>query len=480
MLLKNAGPILPISGMVKSIAVVGPSADWPDMQLGNYAGTPSCILTPLDGMRQRFRAQARVDFALGSTYTEISPALIPAGSLSGLFGEYFATADLPGSPAVTRSEARVYFNWDAQNPVAIPRDRFSVRWTGSLTAPYTGEYVVGLAHGDCSDCSGTQTGRIFLDGAALVDENSPQSWLHDTQGARVQLTAGSVHQLRIEYRQDHGKKDLELVWIPPAAGLLAEARTTMSSSGLVTLFIGLNDDLENEESPLQMPGFVRGDRSTLDLPAPQQQFLRAALDSGKPVVVVLTSGSAIVAAGAQEEAAAVLQAWYPGEEGGTAIARILAGDENPSGRLPVTFYRSVDQLPAFEDYAMAGRTYRFFRGDPLYRFGYGLSYSSFHYSRLTLPRPGMVREPHRVSAQVANVSRRDGDEVVQFYVAHGRSLPGLVGVQRIHLAAGAHAIVEFTLDASLFATGEPVTITIGGGQPVPGTRFVQGGVVLPR
>jgi beta-glucosidase len=229
-----------------------------------------------------------------------------------------------------------------------------------------------------------------------------------------------------------------------------------------------------------MPAFVRGDRSTLDLPAPQQQFLRAALDSGKPVVVVLTSGSAIVAAGAQEEAAAVLQAWYPGEEGGTAIARILAGDENPSGRLPVTFYRSVDQLPAFEDYAMAGRTYRFFRGDPLYRFGYGLSYSSFHYSRLTLPRPGMVREPHRVSAQVANVSRRDGDEVVQFYVAHGRGLPGLVGVQRIHLAAGAHAIVEFTLDASLFATGEPVTITIGGGQPVPGTRFVQGGVVLPR
>jgi beta-glucosidase len=488
-LLKNSGPILPLSASVKSIAVVGPSADWPDMQLGNYSGTPSRIVTPLDGMRQRFGATARVTFALGSTYTGVSPALVPTDVLqsptaqSGLLAEYFATPDLSGAPAVSRLDPRIYFNWDSQDPAivsAIPHDEFSVRWTGTLTAPYTGEYVLGLAHGDCSDCTGTQAGRIYLDGTVVVDENSPQSWLHETRGARVQFAAGSVHQLRIEYRQDHGNKDLELVWIPPAGALLAEARSTMASADVVALFIGINDDLENEESPLQLPGFVRGDRTSLDLPDPQQQLLRAALDSSRPVVVVLTSGSAIVAAGAQEEAAAIVESWYPGEEGGTAIARALAGDDNPSGRLPVTFYRSVGQLPAFDDYAMAGRTYRFFQGDPLYHFGYGLSYSTFRYSRLTLPRLGSGPGPHRVSAQVANVSRRDGDEVVQLYVGRGRALPALAGVKRVHLAAGAHALVEFTLDASLLAAGEPVTITVGGGQPVSGASFVQGGFRFPR
>jgi beta-glucosidase len=464
-LLKNSHGVLPIGPGVRKIAVVGPAADWPDMQLGNYAGTASHIVTPLEGIQQRF-ATATVTFSLGSTYTDVSPALVPSGALHGLTAEYFATPDLSGTPAVQRVDARVYFDWDAQDPTVapfIPRDAFSVRWTGSLVAPYSGDYVLGVSHPDCSDCSGGDQGRIYLDGALMVDENSP-TWLHATHGAHVQLAAGSTHELRIEYRQDHGHKGVELVWIPPAVPLLSEARANMAAADVVLLFVGLNGDLENEESSLVMPGFFRGDRTDLTLPAPQQQLLRAALDSGKAVVVVLMTGSAIVATGAQEEAAAVLEAWYPGEQGGIAIAQTLAGDSNPAGRLPVTFYQSVDQLPAFADYSMAGRTYRFFHGQPLYRFGYGLSYSTFRYSHVTVTFTG---GSYRISARITNVSQRDGDEVAQVYMTVDGALPALAGFQRVPIAAGESRTVEFQVKAP---SGSKVRFQVGGVSP-GGARF---------
>jgi beta-glucosidase len=340
-LLKNSRGALPVSPSVRSIAVVGPGADWPDMQVADYAGTPSRIVTPLEGVRSRFGAAAQVTFALGSTYTAVSPALVPTEAQQpGLAAEYFTSGDLTGSPAVSRTEPRVYFNWDMGDPAItaqIPRDRFSARWTGTLLAPYTGDYVLGVSRPECDRCTGPYTTRLYLDGQLLVGPAAPVSWLHHTQGAHVQLTAGSSHQLRLEYQQDHGNTGIELIWIPPADALLAEARQAIGASDLTLLFVGLNADLESEESSLDMPGFAAGDRTDLLLPAPQQQLLRAALDTGKPVVVVLMTGSSIVAEGADEEAAAVLEASYPGEEGGTVIAQTLAGDANPSGPLPVTF-----------------------------------------------------------------------------------------------------------------------------------------------
>jgi beta-glucosidase len=412
-LLKNAGGALPISAAVRRIAVVGPAADWPDMQLANYHGTPSHIVTPLEGIRQRFGGAATVSFALGSTYTNVSPALVPAevlqppsGGGHGLLGEYFANADLSGARAISRIDSRVYFDWDTQDAeivAQIPRDEFSVRWTGAIQAPYAGSYVIGLARPECDDCNGSDSARLYLDEQLLVDENTPMTiWLHQTQGVQVQLAAGSSHPLRIEYRQDHGDKGIELVWIPPADALLNEARALVSASEVALVLVGLNADLESEESDLYMPGFAGGDRTDLALPAPQQQLLDAALATGKPVVVILMTGSAIVAASAQEQAAAILEAWYPGEEGGTAIAQVLAGDINPAGRLPVTFYQSVDQLPPFTDYAMAGRTYRYFTGQPLYDFGYGLSYSTFRYSELKVDWGARSGGALRVAARVTN------------------------------------------------------------------------------
>jgi beta-glucosidase len=350
----------------------------------------------------------------------------------------------------------------------IPRNQFSVRWTGSFEAPYTGDYVIGLARTPCDNCSGTVSARLYLDDQAAIGDRTAAAWPRQTQRAHVQLEAGSSHKLQIEYRQKQGGTGIELVWIPPADALLAEAAQAVRTSDLAFLFVGLNADLEGEESSLNIPGFARGDRTDIQLPAPQQQLLRVALDTGQPVVVILMTGSAIVADGAEEQAAAILEAWYPGEEGGTAIAQTLAGDNNPSGRLPVTFYRSVNQLPPFEDYAMAGRTYRFFTGQPWYGFGYGLSYSTFRYSELKVKRA--ARGQLQISARVTNGSGRDGDEVVQLYLSTGGNA-ALKGFRRVHVDAGQSRTVKFVLAPEELAGR--ITISVGGGQPVAGTQFVQ-------
>jgi len=464
-LLKNANGTLPLAADIKKIAVAGPAADWPDMQLGNYYGTPSHIVTPLAGIRQRFGATAEVRYAAGSPYVASFPTLVPAEALrtpdgaAGLRAEYFPTNSVAGSPSVTRVEPHVYFDRDSEDPeiaAAIPRDHFAVRWTGSLTAPYTGAYSIGLWAHDCTDCSssGSYSRRVYLDGQLL--------------SGTVQLTAGSSHPLRIEYAQDRSNKSVEFTWVPPADQMLAEAQAVMAESDVTLLFLGLNATLEDEQSSLSVPGFLKGDRTDIALPEPQQRLLRAALDVGKPVIVVLTTGSAIVAAGAEEEAAAVLEAWYPGQEGGTAIARVLAGDYNPSGRLPITFYRSVDQLPPFEDYAMAGRTYRYFTGQALYRFGYGLSYSRFRYSRAVSRRARAAGAPATVSVNVTNISDRDGDEVVQLYVAAGGGSPTLAAFRRVHIPARQSLQVEFMLDPGALPPG-PITVWAGGGPP-PATQ----------
>ena len=188
---------------------------------------------------------------------------------------------------------------------------------------------------------------------------------------------------------------VQVAWIPPAAPLLAEAVQAVKDADVAVAFVGLNPSLEGEEMRVSIPGFAGGDRTDLNLPASQEALLEAAAATGKPLVVVLTSGSALAANYAAEHAAAVLELWYGGEEAGTAIAETLAGVNNPAGRLPVTFYRSVDQLPPFDNYSMDGRTYRYFKGDALYGFGFGLSYSKFAYSKLKAKRSGGERPHHR-------------------------------------------------------------------------------------
>jgi beta-glucosidase len=246
--------------------------------------------------------------------------------------------------------------------------------------------------------------------------------------------------------------------------MLAEAEKVAKDSDVVLTFVGLNGSQEGEGH----------DRSDINLPEPQESLVKAMIATGKPVVVVLTSGSAVAINSAATGATAVLSAWYGGEEAGSAIADTLAGVNNPAGRLPMTFYRSNDQLPSFTDYAMTGRTYRYFKGDPLYPFGFGLSYSTFAYSGLSAKRTAAGAE---VSATVKNTSSREGDEVVQLYVAGGTGadapVRSLRGFQRVHLKAGESRQVKFTVAAEDLPK-EKVEISVGGSQPIAGTPHVKG------
>jgi beta-glucosidase len=466
MLLKNENQTLPVKTSVKKIAVIGPSADDVDAQRGNYNGFSSKEVTPLEGMVKQFAGKAEIHYALGATYTAQSMAMVPVEALPGITAEYFDNPSLEGEPKLRRAEARPYYQAggvDAAVAAGIPARGFSIRWTGTLKAPVTGDYAIR---------SGGAT-RVFLDDRELIAAAAPAG-----RGAappvHMQLEAGRPYKLRVEYRAPMAGGAVRLQWIPPEAPLLAEAVDAVKNSDLAIAFVGLNPNLEGEEMNVNIPGFSGGDRTDLNLPAQQERLVEAAIATGKPVVVVLTSGSALAANYAAEHAAAMLEAWYNGEEAGTAIAETLAGVNNPAGRLPVTFYKSVEQLPKFEDYAMKGRTYRYFKGEALYGFGFGLSYSKFIYSGLRTQRDAAGA---RLSVRVKNDSTRDGDEVVQLYVSGGGGaddpIRNLRGFERIHLRAGETREVEFTLGPAEVPK-DRVRISVGGGQPMGQIARVDG------
>jgi len=253
-------------------------------------------------------------------------------------------------------------------------------------------------------------------------------------------------------------------------------------------FVGLSPDLEGEEMALHVPGFNGGDRTDIALPQVQQDLLRALAATGKPLVVVLLNGSALAVNWCQQHAAAILEAWYPGEEGGTAIAETLDGKNNPGGRLPVTFYASVDQLPPFTDYSMQNRTYRYFTGVPLYPFGYGLSYSTFAYSDLKLSSERLdAGQPLTVTAAVRNTSEIAGEEVAELYLvtppSPGAPIRALKAYKRLQVAPGQTKLVTFTLDPRDLSLADEkgerailpgeYTVFVGGEQPGGGAPGVE-------
>jgi beta-glucosidase len=496
-LLKNRDSVLPLSPTVRSVAVVGPSSDDPDTLLANYHGSPSSLVTPLEGIRRTFAGRSRIQFALGSTFTAVSNALVwpevlappdsaPGQSKHALLAEYFANPDLTGRPVVSRFEPRVYLQRqmeDAEIDSRIPRNGYSVRWVGTLRAPYSGKYKLGLVRVRCEGCEVDDRARMFLRDKLILDADTKSSATKDAKSVAVELRRGQIYRLRIEYSQHSGGLGIQLVWIPPPEPLLAEAVNIARNSDVTVAFVGLNSELEGEELPLKIPGFSGGDRTALDLPAPQQRLLNTISHTGKPLIVVLISGSALTLGPVDNRVHALLEAWYGGEEAGTAIAETLSGDNNPAGRLPVTFYRSTQDLPAFDDYTMRGRTYRYFRGKTLYAFGYGISYASFKYSDLQIA-PGTDKNRLHISVRVENVSDRAGDEVVQLYVSKEMRTPDdpirkLCGFQRIHLGAHQTQRVGISLDiAELNGTieGHPSgswKLSAGGGQPVGSTPRVE-------
>jgi beta-glucosidase len=406
---------------------------------------------------------------------------VPASALRGpngergLKAEYFANKTLEGTPVLTRVDSEVNFDWGMSNPASgIPADDFSARWTGKLVASMTGKYRFGAIADDGV--------RIYLDGKLIAEDWTDHA--PATITGEVTLEADKSYDVKMEYYESKIGAVAKLVWQPPVVKTgspYAEAVSIAKRADTVVLILGLSSRLEGEEMNVREPGFLGGDRIDINLPARQQGLLEAVAATGKPVVLVLLSGSALAVNWANEHVAAIMQAWYPGEEGGTAIAGTLFGDYNPAGRLPVTFYKSVDQLPSFDNYQMDGRTYRFFKGEPLYPFGHGLSYTRFKYSDLTVSSPRVSpAENVTVSATVENDGTREGDEVVQLYLTDVEAsvrvpIRSLAGVERIHLKPGERRVVKFTIEPRQLAVitddGRTVVepgdfkVTIGGKQP---------------
>ncbi len=482
-LLKNDLNTLPLSKNLASIAVIGPNADNVEVLLGNYNGTPSHPVTPLQGIRGKVSQGTKVHYAQGCEWADGLPSFqtVPASALftqggqarkGGLKGEYFDNRDLKGDPVFTRVDPRIDFNWVEGTPDARIRNNFNfaVRWTGVLVPPTGGEYLLGGY--------GMSAFRIYVNDRLLTRFNGTHQAA--TSSAKIALEAGKAYPIRIEYSVSGGDAHMQLIWSIPGRDLQDEAIQAARQADAVVLVMGLSPRLEGEEMRVQIEGFKGGDRTDLNLPAPQEKLMETVYALGKPTVLVLLNGSALAVNWAASHVPAIVEAWYPGQAAGTALADVLFGDADPAGRLPVTFYRSVDQLPPFGDYAMAGRTYRYFKGEPLYPFGHGLSYTRFKYTNLAVPKSVGVNQIVPVSVEVQNTGDRAGEEVVQLYVSNLSAsvavpIRSLQGFQRIHLKSRERQSVRFdltprrlsVLDKDYKRIVEPGTfeISVGGKQP---------------
>ncbi len=483
-LLKNNG-ILPLCKPLKTIAVVGPLADSTKVLLGNYNGATLRMTSALDGIRRQFPS-AQVSFSPGTSLLR-DPVPIPADLLwtddgkPGLKAEYFQGIELAGAPALVRIEKQRDFEFTIPIAPGLGPVNLSARWTGVLRPDKTATYEIGAA--------GDDGYRVWIDGKLVAEDWSSHEFT--TKLSKLNLEKGHNYSIKMEYFQLEGQAAARLVWMPATTtneNLLNEAVEAAKKADVVIAVVGITSELEGEEMTVDLPGFKGGDRTSLNLPREEEDLLKAVKQTGKPLVVVLMNGSPLSANWADQNADAILEAWYAGEEGGTAIAETLAGVNNPAGRLPVTFYTGVEQLPAFEDYSMKGRTYRYFTGIPLYPFGYGLSYSKFAYSNLKLSTDTLLAgESLTVEADVRNTSEVGGDEVVQLYLIFpaddGAPLRALRSFSRIHLVSGMTQRVQFTLsprDLSMVNLAGDRTIapgnyriSVGSGQPGTGAATVE-------
>jgi len=526
-LLKNDGA-LPLKASVKKIAIVGPLADSVPALEGNYNGQSSLYVTPLDGVRKQF-ASAQVTYAPGTKFLR-TPVTIPASvyhtedGKPGLTAVYFNNKDLSGSPAAAQTEAQLGFGGrgfpglGGRLPEGIGQGDFSARYTGLLKPEETDNYSFSIG--------GAGGVRVWLDGRLVIDDwteraaagrgFAPDAATAAARSTEIKLEKGKDYALKVEFfhtasaapaaggrgRGGFGPTGPTLSWRPGVTDV-ESAVAAAKQADVVIAVVGITRELEGEEmGGRTLPeGFVGGDRTSLDLPKDEEALLEAVKGTGKPLVVVLMNGSALGVNWANQNANAVLEAWYPGEEGGTAIAETLAGANNPGGRLPVTFYKSVNDLPPFEEYSMKGRTYRYFEGQPLYPFGYGLSYSKFAYSNAKLSTSNLrAGSDLQVDVDVRNTGSLAGDEVVQAYVVFpklpGAPLRALRAFQRVSVRPGQTQHVRLTLNprdlsmvneagTRLVAAGD-YKLFVGGGQPgtgAPGAELalkIQGEQKLPR
>jgi beta-glucosidase len=489
-LLKNNG-VLPLRPGIRRIAVIGPLADQADVLLGNYNGQPRNPVTALAGIHAAF-PNAKITFEPGtnflSTLEAVPPSMLatPDGQ-PGLKGEYYRGAGFQGSPALTRADANIAF--DTDTALVLPdAGPLSVRWTGTLTVPEAGTWSIGLAGASA---------KLWIDGKFAVDSNGPRQ--RSAATVNMAFEKSRTYQIKVEQTPARGPL-LKLVWSRVVDHPLERAVAAAKSADVVIAVTGISSALEGEEMNVTVAGFSGGDRTSLDMPKEEEDLLKAVKATGKKLVVVLMNGSALSVNWAAKNADAIVEAWYPGEEGGDAIAQTLSGSNNPSGHLPVTFYTGIGQLPPFDSYDMKGRTYRYFTGKPLYPFGFGLSFTRFFFSGLKLPATLKAGGTLAVDVTVKNVGKREGDAVPQVYLSFpnvpGTPIRALRAFTRVHLKPGKSRDVHFDLSprelSSVTEAGDRVVaagsygISIGEGQPsasastVAGCFTVEGNTSLPE
>ena len=478
-LLKNENNTLPLKKTIRKVAVIGPNADNAIAVLGNYNGQPSEVVSALKGIKDKLGNAVEVVYEKAINFTndtllvfeDISNQYSWEGK-QGFRAEYFDGRELKGAPIVRTETAADHF-WQEGEAVtgAIRANNFSARYQTNFTAKENGSISFEVEADDGY--------RLLVNETEVIN-----AWQRNRWGARnwqLKTQKDSVYNIKLEYWQGEGKANVRL-----RAGHFRKTdfnalAQRLSDADAIIFAGGISPQLEGEEMRVDYPGFNGGDRTTIQLPAVQTELMKSLQKTGKPLVFVMMTGSAIAIPWENEHVPAIINAWYGGQSAGTSIADVLFGDYNPAGRLPVTFYKSDTDLPGFSDYSMDGRTYRYFRGEPLYPFGYGLSYTRFNYSNLVLPKAVVLGKKVMVTVSVKNTGSRDGEEVVQLYTAHqyikGKTpVRALKGFKRIFLKAGETKQIQFILTAAdlsltreesgkLFQPKGKIDISVGGGQP---------------
>ncbi len=482
-LLKNKGQTLPLQKDIKTLAVIGPNADDIDVLLGNYNGTPTNPITPLHGIRQKVCENTTVLYAQGCEIAENVRKFdaIPGRYLQtldkkqGIDADYFNNIRFEGAPVFSRVEDNVDVYWGNGTPhKQLEDDHFAVRWSGYLIPPKTGDYRIGV-----KAFNGVEllvNDRVFIKG---FHHHHPS-----IRSQSIKLTAKTPVKIELKVWDTHNEARAHLLWAWQT-DLKARALQVARRADAMVCCMGLSPRLEGEEMKVPVKGFKGGDRVSIGLPDVQIDLLKALAKTGKPIVLVLLNGSALAIPWAEQHIAAIVEAWYPGQRGGNAVADVLFGDYNPAGRLPVTFYQSVDQLPLFSDYRMKDRTYRYMRTEPLYPFGHGLSYTRFEYSDMEMKNSITAGDPLDIKVSVKNSGAYDGEEVIQAYLVDPTAtypdpFRSLVAFKRIHLKTGESKRITLSVEPEQMAVvtnkgikaikAKRLNVFVGGKQPELKTR----------
>lgn len=478
-LLKNDEHTLPLSKEPGTIAVIGPNADQWLMLLGNYNGVPSEAITPLQGIRKKVSANTKVLFAQGSELAEGMPMFytIPGEVLftddhqPGIQTEYFDNIDLKGTPLFTERSVNIDTNWYNKAPREdMNDDHFSVRWRGVIEPTISGSYQLGVI----TTCNTKLYMNDSLVAKTVYHFRDEYGDPRLRKSIPIYLEAGKRYKIVVEAVETFADAQVQLVWAAPKPDLKKKALEIARQADVVVMCMGITPRMEGEEMDVMIDGFRGGDRTRLDLPEVQQQLIKEIQALGKKVVLILLNGSALAVNWESEHIPAIIEAWYPGQAAGQAIADVLFGDYNPAGRLPVTFYKSLNDLPAFDQYKITNQTYRYYKGSPLYPFGYGLSYTTFDYSALQAVK-NSAGDSVILTVKVKNTGAMGGDEVVQAYAytsnGHTPEVPlrSLVAFLRINLQPNQNKTIRFAIPSKklqqIFPGNSQLEFSIGGGQP---------------